>query len=128
MTQLVKNLPAVWETWVRSLGWEDPMERGKAAVAKSLQLCPTLCDPMDGSLPGSSVPGILQARLLEWVAISFSKGKATCSNMPGEFHGLYSPRGHKESDTTEWFSLTTFLVFLDNLVSPFMKGYHRYFL
>ena len=43
-----------------------------AAVAKSLQLCPTLCDPIDGLLPGSAVPGILQARILEWVAISFS--------------------------------------------------------
>ena len=43
-----------------------------AAVAKSLQLCPTLCDPIDGSPPGSSIPGILQARTLEWVAISFS--------------------------------------------------------
>ena len=44
-----------------------------AAAAKSLQLCPTLCDRIDGLLPGSSVPGILQARTLEWVAISFSK-------------------------------------------------------
>ena len=43
-----------------------------AAVAKSLQLCPTLCNPIDGSPPGSAVPGILQARTLEWVAISFS--------------------------------------------------------
>ena len=43
-----------------------------AAAAKSLQLCPTLCDPKDGSLPGSSIPRILQARTLEWVAISFS--------------------------------------------------------
>ena len=43
-----------------------------AATAKSLQSCPTLCDPMDCSLPGSPVPGILQARSLEWVAISFS--------------------------------------------------------
>ena len=43
-----------------------------AAAAKSLQLCLTLCDPIDGSLPGSPVPGILQARTLEWVAISFS--------------------------------------------------------
>ena len=43
-----------------------------AAAAKSLQLCPTLCDPIQGSPPGSSVPGILQARTLEWVAISFS--------------------------------------------------------
>ena len=43
-----------------------------AAAAKSLQSCPTLCDPIDGSSPGSAVPGILQARTLEWVAISFS--------------------------------------------------------
>ena len=42
------------------------------ATAKSLQSCLTLCDPIDGSLPGSSIPGILQARVLEWVAISFS--------------------------------------------------------
>ena len=43
-----------------------------AAAAKSLQSCPTLCEPIDGSPPGSPVPGILQARTLEWVAISFS--------------------------------------------------------
>ena len=43
-----------------------------AAAAKSLQSCPTLCDPTDGSPPGSPVPGILQARTLEWVAIAFS--------------------------------------------------------
>ena len=43
-----------------------------AAAAKSLQSCLTLCDPTDGLLPGSSVPGILQAKTLEWVAISFS--------------------------------------------------------
>ena len=43
-----------------------------AAAVKSLQSCLTLCDPIDGSLPGSPIPGILQARTLEWVAISFS--------------------------------------------------------
>ena len=43
-----------------------------AAAAKSLQSSPTLCDPIDGNPPGSPVPGILQARTLEWVAISFS--------------------------------------------------------
>ena len=43
-----------------------------AAAAKSLQLCPTLCNPIDGSPPGSPIPGILQARTLEWVAISLS--------------------------------------------------------
>ena len=49
------------------LGWTTA-----AAAAKSLQSCPTLCDPIDGSPPGSAVPGILQARTLEWVAIAFS--------------------------------------------------------
>ena len=44
-----------------------------AAAAKSLQSCPTLFDPIDGSPPGSTVPRILQARTLEWVAISFSR-------------------------------------------------------
>ena len=44
-----------------------------ATAAKSLQSCPTLCNPIDGSPPGSAIPGILQARTLEWVAISFSK-------------------------------------------------------
>ena len=43
-----------------------------AAAAKSLQSCPTLCNPIDGGPPGSPVPGILQARTLEWVAIAFS--------------------------------------------------------
>ena len=60
----------VWHHW-------DPAAAA-AASAKSLQSCPTLCDPIDGSPPGSPVPGILQARTLEWVAISFSnawKGK-----------------------------------------------------
>ena len=47
-------------------------KKAAAATAKSIQLCPTLCDPIDGSPPGSLVPGILQARTLEWVAISFS--------------------------------------------------------
>ena len=43
-----------------------------AAAAKSLQSCPTMCDPIDGSPPGSPIPGILQARMLEWVTMSFS--------------------------------------------------------
>ena len=79
VAQTLKNLPAMWETWVPSLGWDDPLEEGmathssilglatahgvakSAAAAKSLQSCPTLCDPRDDSLPGSPVPGILQA-------------------------------------------------------------------
>ena len=53
------------------LQWEF-LKYGAAAAAKSLQSCLTLCDPIDGSPPGSPVSGILQARTLEWVAISFS--------------------------------------------------------
>ena len=52
--------------------WKKSYDQPAAAAAKSLQSCPTLCDPIDGSAPGSSIPGILQARTLEWVAISFS--------------------------------------------------------
>ena len=107
---MVKCLPAMWETWVRSLGQEDPLEKemethsstlawriswreeaGRlqsmgsqrvghnwvtslhfTSTAKSLQSCPALCNPIDSSPPGSPIPGILQARTLEWVAISFS--------------------------------------------------------
>ena len=58
-----------------------------AAAAKSLQSCPTLCDPIDSSPSGSPVPGILQERTLEWVAIYFSKntGVGTCSLLQGIF-------------------------------------------
>ena len=54
------------------LGYETNRQLLAAAAAKSLQSCPTLCDPIDGSPPDSPVPGILQARTLEWVAVSFS--------------------------------------------------------
>ena len=52
-----------------------PQNEEAAAAANSLQSCWTLCNPIDGSPPGSSVPGILQARILEWVAISFSRNE-----------------------------------------------------
>jgi len=53
--------------------WKKSYDKpAAAAAAKSRQSCPTLCDPIDGSPPGSTIPGILQARTLEWVAISFS--------------------------------------------------------
>ena len=52
-----------------------PNNTAASAAAKSLQSCPTLCDPIDSSPPGSPIPGILQARTLEWVAISFSKAR-----------------------------------------------------
>ena len=118
MAQLVKELPAMWETWVRSLGWENSPGEGKgnplqysglenstdciahgawgrkeSATAECLSLslytptegegkgevtqsCPTLCDPMDCNLLGFSVHGVLQARILEWIAISFSRGSS----------------------------------------------------
>ena len=62
------------------------------AAAKSLQPCPTLCDPIDGSPPGSAVPGILQARTLEWVAISFSnawKWKVKVKTLSHVIYSLY---------------------------------------
>ena len=87
--------------------WEIP---AAVAAAKSFQLCPTLCDPTDGSPPGSPVPGILQARTLLWVVISFSnawkwkvKVKSlsrirpsatpwTCSLPGSSVHGIFQAR------------------------------------
>ena len=65
------------EAWMlRGSSWalieQEAIVIPAAAAAKSLQSCPTLCDPIDGSPTGSSVSGILQARALEWVAMSFS--------------------------------------------------------
>ena len=63
-------------TYRDEMGWGREVQEGGCvciyAAAESLQSCPTLCDPTDGSPPGSTIPGILQARTLEWVAISFS--------------------------------------------------------
>ena len=61
-----------WNSFLDSETFDGQKFPAAAAAAKSLQSCPTLCDPIDGSPPGSSVPGIFQARALEWVAISFS--------------------------------------------------------
>ena len=61
---------------------EFQFEPAAAAAAKSLQSCPTLCDPRDGSPPGSSVHGIFQARVLEWGAIAFYYVLLKCA-MPG---------------------------------------------
>ena len=99
--QKVKNRPAVCDTQVQSLGWEDPLKKRMAipssilawktpwteepAADKSFQSCPTLCDPIDGSPPGSPIPGILKARTLKWGAIALSK-----RNLMG-----YNPLGHK---------------------------------
>ena len=91
------------------------------AAAKSLQSCPTLCDPLDGSPPGSSVPGILQARTLEWVAISFSNAwkwkvkslshvrllATPCSPPGSSIHGIFQAR------VLEWGAIAFSDCFLD---------------
>ena len=59
---------------------QTTLKLAAAAAANSMQSCPTLCDPIDGSPPGSPVPGILQARVLEWIAIAFSLKLATLSH------------------------------------------------
>ena len=59
----------------RRVEWAAWQDQDSAAAAKSLQSCLTLCNPIDGSPPGSPIPGILQARTLEWVAISSSNAK-----------------------------------------------------
>ena len=63
-----------WPEWIHAEHCEYRVTQ-IAAAAKSLQSCPTLCDPIEGSPPGSPIPGILQARTLEWVAISFSNAQ-----------------------------------------------------
>ena len=71
----VKSLSRVQLFWTRRTAADPappPMFLAAAAAAKLLQSCPTLCDPIDGSPPGFTVPRILQARTLEWVAFSFS--------------------------------------------------------
>ena len=67
VTEIKKKRTKTYVTWIFSCGQQA------AAAAKLLQSCPTLCNPTHGSPPDSPVPGILQARTLEWVAISFSR-------------------------------------------------------
>ena len=68
------SVPSLWviPRKKNTIPFVYPSAAAAAAAAKSLQSCPTLCDPIDGSPPGSSIPGTLQARTLEWVAIAFS--------------------------------------------------------
>ena len=68
-TQIAHSMVVIWPLFSLVFPASD---YPNAAATKSLQSCPTLCDPIDGSPLGSPVPGILQARTLEWVAISFS--------------------------------------------------------
>ena len=102
---------------------------GAAAAAKSLQSCPTLCAPIDGSPPGSPVPGILQARTLEWVAISFSNawkwkmkvkslGRVRLSDpmdcsLPGSsVHGIF------QAKVVEWVVIAFSLELLLGIIQP----------
>ena len=82
---MTKDEMVGWHHQLNGHGFEQILGDGEgqgslvccsAAAAKSLQSCPTLCDPINGSPPGFSVPGILQVRILEWVAISFSRAQA----------------------------------------------------
>ena len=66
------SLPCFFRLYNVTIAYSNVFQLEDATAAKSLQSCPTLCDPIDGSPPGSPVPGILQARTLEWVAIAFS--------------------------------------------------------
>ena len=72
----------------------DETDEMAAAAAKSLQSCPTLCNPIDDSPLGSPIPGILQARVLEWVAIAFYGKKSKRTVIDGE---IYHVHGLKES-------------------------------
>ena len=69
--------------------WTFQRWSAAAVAAKSLQSCPTLCDPIDGNLPGSRVPGILQAKTLEWVAISFSNRGDLVGNIVTIYRSRY---------------------------------------
>ena len=86
-----------------------------AAATKSLQLCPTLCDPIDGSPPGSSGPRILHARILEWVVISFSneclhaKSLQSCPTLCDPIDSLLpgsSVPGIPQARTLEWVAIS----------------------
>ena len=122
------GLPHCRQMLYRLSHQESPSNLAAAAAAKSLQSCQTLCDPIDGSPPGSPVPEILQARILEWVAISFSNAwkwevksesevvqlcltlsdPMDCSLPGSSIHGIFQAR------VLEWGATA----FSDNLARP----------
>ena len=103
-----QSLTIIQETWVWSLDWENPLEKEmtthsgilvwKNSMDRGAWMCPTLCDCLDSSPPGSSVHGILHARILECVAISFSRGSSQrrdqtwVSLITGQFFTLWATR------------------------------------
>ena len=124
------RLPEDLEDYVQADILQDTTDVIKTSVGimiplatKSFQLCPTLCDPIDGSPPGSSVPGILQARTLEWVASSFfnawkwkvkvkslsrvrpSSDRMDCSLPGSSIHGIFQARVLEWGAIAFWFSL-----------------------
>ena len=74
----------------------------EAAAAKVLQLCPTLCGPIDGSPPGSPILGILKARTMEWVAISFSNNKYLSEAKSNKFYRANRTINKMKMQTMEW--------------------------
>ena len=113
-----------WSIGLQRVGkdWSDYAHKGTktlhaAAAAKSLQSCPNPCNPIDGSPPGSPVPGILQARILEWVVVSFSRGSSwprdwicvSCvSCIAGRFFTHWATwEGYQQSKNTKDRELTT---------------------
>ena len=79
VAQLVKKPPAMWETWVQSLGWEDPLEKGKVTHSNIL----AWRIPWTVALQAHMSMGILQARILEWVAMPSSRGSFQTRNRTG---------------------------------------------
>ena len=127
-----------------SIMWNTTLANA-AAAAKSLQSCPTLCDPIDGSAPGSPVPGILQARTLEWVAIAFSNAwkwkvkvkSLSCSDVsdPQRPQGLQPTRHHHPWDIPGnsfgvgcqcWPSLIPFSILLEWILTSSLVSWKRH--
>ena len=115
------------------------LEHKPNAAAKLLQSCPTLCDPIDGSPPGSPIPGVLQARTLEWVAISFSNAwkwkvkvkllsrvrlyrPLDCSLPGSSIHGIFQAR------VLEWVAIAFSDILLLKAISfcPNIQGESKY--
>ena len=104
VAKLVKNTPAMWETWVQSLGWEDPLEKGKAQFSSVAQSCLNLCDLKDCSTPGLSVhhqlPEFTQTHL-HWVSDAIQPSHPQSSPSPPTFN-LSLHQGLFQSVSSSW--------------------------